>query len=99
MNHLNSAHPDEVEQALVSNQPTMEAYVSVKASNVFGWMDLMAMRDIPFEWTLPGEANVYSKLSPLDPRTIKNYMHKVGAEIERMVSTSIIRKNNGLVVQ
>ena len=48
---------------------------------------------------LPGEANVYSKLSPLDPRTIKNYMHKVGAEIERMVSTSIIRKNNGLVVQ
>ena len=35
MNHLNSAHPDEVEQALVSNQPTMEAYVSVMASNVW----------------------------------------------------------------
>ena len=47
---------------------------------------------------LPGEANVYSKLSPLDPRTIKNYMHKVGAEIERIVSTSIIRNKNGVVV-
>ena len=53
----------------------MEAYVSVKASNVFGWMNLMAMRDIPFEWTLPGEANVYSKLSPLDPRAIKNRVY------------------------
>jgi len=93
MNHLNSHHADEVEHAQVTNQPTMEAYVSVKASNVFGWM-----RDIPFEWTLSGEANVYSKLSPMDPRTIKNYMHKVGAEIERIVSTSIIRNKNGLVV-
>jgi len=65
MNHLNSHHADEVEHAQVSNQPTMEAYVSVKASNVFGWMDLMAMRDIHFEWTLSGEANVYSKLSPM----------------------------------
>jgi hypothetical protein len=36
-----------MEQALVSNQPTMKAYILVNASNVFGWMDLLAMRDIP----------------------------------------------------
>jgi len=95
--HLASDHPDIVKQ-LNGKQPTIEAFVSVKASQVYGWIDLMTLKDIPFSWSKPGETNQYLKLPTMDPRTIKNFMHKTGKEIERIVSTSIIRKKNGVIV-
>ena len=58
----------------------------------------MKLKDIPFSWSKPGATNQYLKLPTMDPRTIKNFMHKTGKEIERIVSTSIIRKKNGVVV-
>ena len=95
--HLTSDHPDIINQLDVK-QPTIEAFVSLKASQVYGWIDLMTLKDIPFSWSKPGETNKYLKLPTMDPRTIKNFMHKTGKEIESIVRTSVIRKKNGEVV-
>jgi len=45
----------------------MEVFASVKASQVYGWMDFMTMKDIPFDWSEPGESNKYLKLPAMDP--------------------------------
>ena len=100
INHLTTNHPEImiITEPLSCNQPTLESFVSVKASQVYGWMDFMTMKDIPFLWSKPGETNKYLKLPTMDPRTIKNFMHKTGTEIESIVRTSVIRKKNGEVV-
>ena len=79
VSHLVTFHPnlvnEQVEDAGI--QPTLDSFVSPKASQVYRWIDFMTLKDIPFSWSKPGETNQYLKLDTMDPRTIKNFMQQL----------------------
>jgi hypothetical protein len=57
MEILKSDHTDIEHPQLDCDQPTIMEFASVKASQVYGWMDFMPMKDVPFLWSKPGETN------------------------------------------
>ena len=89
--HLTSYHPDVFQRPVERIHGSMDLFVSKKASLVFDWIDFMTLLDVPFAWANYAPTKRFFTLAPLDPRTIKKYMRKVGDRIELFVKTKVIR--------
>jgi hypothetical protein len=66
----------------------IDQFVSKKSNIVYNWIDFMTMLDIPFSWANYAPASRFFTIPSMDPRTIKNYMVKVGDRIELTVCSS-----------
>jgi hypothetical protein len=89
--HLTAHHPDVFERPIEVMNGAIDQFVSKKSNIVYDWLDFMTMLDIPFSLANYAPASRFFTIPSMDPRTIKNYMVKVGDRIEFIVKTKVIR--------
>ncbi len=75
------------------SQTTITDWADENVSKIYSWTDTLCKFDIPFCWLNDPDYIKTSKLSSIDPRTMKKYMAKLGRQVELDYKSSIRRED------
>ncbi|RHY24224.1 hypothetical protein DYB25_009153 [Aphanomyces astaci] len=90
MSHLIACHPDyaavhnDAQRSSMANLP-FETYVSEMSVSLYGWMDLVVAKHLPFSIVEDKTFRRYSNLNPTTAKTLCAAMHKVGKSVEAKI--------------
>ena len=89
VSHIKSQHPDfekKFAKSTVTNFYQSGASASRTATNIYGWMDLICMKLLPFSTVEDPITRKYTNLTPITRNTLLSYMELVTKEVENKVS-------------
>jgi hypothetical protein len=90
MSHINNKH--KADDILSPDQAVISKYIDPKVYQVYGWMDWIVTKGLPFTFCEDETNRKYCKLKPLSYKTFMKYMAGVTNKVESLISEALPNK-------
>ena len=87
LNHIKNKHKDD--NILTSNQTVLDQYFDPKVAQIYGWMDWIVTKGLPFTFCEDETNRKYCRLKPLSYKTFMKYLGLVTTAVEKEIGNQL----------